>query len=609
MIKINYRNFINLILILNAFSHTIFFGMTNPKLIIQELPTSLKNLSAQKISCLANLLVYQKILFTALKSIKPFTQVLLETSKDKESVYNFAPIYNKDNLINSIKSEGYKKLSIEDSTDLFQRYNCINLCTPEAQSFCTSMLIHLRNDREKNNNFLLKTYNYLDNLSNNQYNNEIKLVIEERKNIISKALIHQIIANKLILIFPLINIRINNQKPHVKFSQQQISQIEATHAIEANNVINIIKKWIEDINLTVEVNRMIPDLIPLCTLTEKFANLFNKFYLQENESFRLINCQESKLIDQFLERLIDRLESKQDYYQKLYTQLLLLSKNLYSKIEDRKNLNKFRLKTAHSLINEILPCSIESSNPEFIRILQSIEIPWEESTQNVEEDKEDHPIKSQKKSNHPKKSSKKKHRRPQRSKSNEEKEEKQNHKKLEKQIKDTTTYLNLPQYSPRVLKWFKSEYTNDKKINSILYHTYNPIADILIKKYGVKRNRQNKTYNTQDTAYFMLGIIKYNDSSTQNVIFVNCYDHNNICYHRGIEHKNGQEIFNEVVKNNVTFKFPEPKLDQFHTNKLILSNSENYLYPEKYFKENDFCIYMEDPKNEVSLILFKQINI
>lgn len=600
MIKINYRNFINLILILNVFSHTIFFGMTNPKLIIQELPTSLKNLSAQKVSCLANLLVYQKILFTALKFIKPFTQVLLETSKDKESVYNFAPIYNKDNLINSIKSEGYKKLSIEDSTDLFEKYNCINLCTPEAQAFCTSMLIHLRNDKEKSINFLLKTYNYLNNLSNNQYNNEIKLVIEERKNIISKALIHQIIANKLILIFPLINIRT---------TQQQISQIEATHAIEIDDVINTIKKWIEDINLTVEANSLIPDLIPLCTLTEKFANLFNKFYLQENGTFRLINCQESKLIYQFLERLIDRLESKQDHYQKLYTHLLELGKDLYCKIEDRKNLKKFRLKTAYPLINEILPSSIESSNTEFIKILQSIEIPVEESTQDVEETKEDHPIQSQKKSNHPKKSSKKKHRRPHKYKSNEEKEEKLEHKNLEKQIKNTTTYLDLPQYSPRILKWFKSEYTYDKKTNSILYHTYNPIADIVIKKYGVKRNRQNKTYDTQDTAYFMLGIIKYNDSSTQNVIFVNCYDHNNICYHRGIEHKNGQEIFNEIIQNNVTFKFPEPKLDQFHTNKLILSNSENYLYPEKYFKENDFCIYMEDPKNEVSLILFKQINI
>jgi hypothetical protein len=166
-------------------------------------------------------------------------------------------------------------------------------------------------------------------------------------------------------------------------------------------------------------------------------------------------------------------------------------------------------------------------------------------------------------------------------------------------------------YDGRILRWFydddfikaeKESHNLEKFQESMLYHTYAPLVDILNRQYGIKKQQKNKSHNNQwDTVYYLGGEIHYPNGLKETVLFACCFDPHDICYHRGLEKKENN-LFKEFEKNKFAYNFPQGfKEPTFEKKTLDLDDfTGEYLTPP-----SSFCFKIKDDRNKVTIVLFK----
>jgi len=174
------------------------------------------------------------------------------------------------------------------------------------------------------------------------------------------------------------------------------------------------------------------------------------------------------------------------------------------------------------------------------------------------------------------------------------------------QIQQEST--QLPNYAQRVLKWFDPFYIAEElpDATSILYHTYSPLADLIIKKYGAMQLQPNQTNSDLiDSAYYMPGQIKHNNGDTETVVFCICFGDDGFCYHRGYSKVSEADLSPEIAKSKHRYDFPDLLAEIFTEKKKI--RASNDICKDTEYTETATYVEIGDSVNEVTITLFKPV--
>ncbi len=163
--------------------------------------------------------------------------------------------------------------------------------------------------------------------------------------------------------------------------------------------------------------------------------------------------------------------------------------------------------------------------------------------------------------------------------------------------------LKFPeQYDQRIHNWFNNDHTKNRGYDSVLYHSFSPVADNYIFSLGIQTKRPNKTHQGQiDTNYSLGGEIQYEDGHKDSVVFTCCQDPQGICYHRGFTEKKDNNLFKEYFANNyweVIFRDEDPEQDA-HLFK-PLQQSDAIIE-----QDDELCVKIYDNRLGVRLVLYK----
>lgn len=174
--------------------------------------------------------------------------------------------------------------------------------------------------------------------------------------------------------------------------------------------------------------------------------------------------------------------------------------------------------------------------------------------------------------------------------------------------------LSLPSYDKRIYDWFNPECIDamlpSPSLSSILYHTYSPLADIFIKKYGIKRIQSNYSSPWKDDeAYYIPGLITYNDGSSKLVFFGICFGIDSegtiTCYHRGYTRYDDYNILSKFEKN--IEKYSNDNESEVSNKKINLNDQG--IYQDVDFDESPNFIRIYDSLNDIHIVLFKPDDI
>jgi len=175
---------------------------------------------------------------------------------------------------------------------------------------------------------------------------------------------------------------------------------------------------------------------------------------------------------------------------------------------------------------------------------------------------------------------------------------------IKEQIKKLE-HIKFPCYADRVINRF-----NQSTNNNDLYHTFSPISDAFIIKYGTSKRRQNKTFNNQiDTKFSLLGKVELKDGTTIFGKFGITLGIDNVCYHRQFK-CSGEKEDSDFANIKFDADFPSLISEDIHyTSARLLFDAQNdEIYGEKRLSESSECIVIEDARNEVIITLFKTQN-
>lgn len=205
-----------------------------------------------------------------------------------------------------------------------------------------------------------------------------------------------------------------------------------------------------------------------------------------------------------------------------------------------------------------------------------------------------------------KKQNKRKKHRPHRKESYEVQESSPNLSQRREQSSSLRKERELPAYAPRILRWFDDAFIQQTKPDqrSVLYHTFNPLADAFIKEFGRAQNRPNNTQrNTLDTVYYAPGAIEYPTGRFEEVLFANAYNSRGILYHRGFEY-HGTQLYQEIAQQSFTFNFSQAQDERLKEKKV---RSSHPLCPSQTYEETEYYVRLDDPRNNVKIMLFKPL--
>jgi len=178
----------------------------------------------------------------------------------------------------------------------------------------------------------------------------------------------------------------------------------------------------------------------------------------------------------------------------------------------------------------------------------------------------------------------------------------------ETQTPEPTSVLHIkfPLYADRIINRFSMPQDIED-----LYHTYSPVADGFIIKYGSMQKRRNRTYiDKVDTKYTMNGTIEYENGDILYVEFSITLNENHICYHREFlvptEKEQSQELSNLKFESNFPTLISHE--DAYVAARLQFVAHNDEIYGKKTFSENSKTIVIKDTRNSVILTLFKTQN-
>ncbi|CDK30901.1 hypothetical protein [Candidatus Babela massiliensis] len=589
---------------------------------LQEL--GINNVSEiHKLYVIANLILYQKAVIHLLKSCIPITEKLIDTNFERKKI-KFSFNISGESSIKTLQEmqEAKKKFPIKiesEESDKDKDYVEYYITSPEAQALILKDAWKQTGktfDAEES----LEVYNNLNILMlNSSSDKDLILVINEKLQSYGKNFIYTSLDPNNSFVFQGLAGLIANLENDLRSSK--LMHIRAINAINQKNFIEFFQKWLELSDLQEIVQNLMPNFVPFLKKVNQLLKLINTFETEDRNIYRPYSKKESMLLNTFINAIINEIKVREKDYEELYKKIITL-RPLAIKALKKQNSLSYDKYCNHVLLAvrtaTCLPNSIEENSKSllnFIKNCLNIKIEPESSNKELENENwldfltQNKPVQkvSIKKKN--KKSRHRPHRNQQTNTEELEAEEEQENTTIKTINNLNNRLFDIPKYADRILKWFTHSYIKNQEQSSILYHTYCPIIDLFVKKYGKVKIRPNKINNTQDNAYYLQGIIKYPNGQTQHAVFVNCYDKNDILYHRGIETKNGQEIFSEIE-----FNFPTPseqvksiEEDILEERKINLNNFYDIynLYSIRNFKENNFCLYVDDIKNNVTLILFK----
>lgn len=167
---------------------------------------------------------------------------------------------------------------------------------------------------------------------------------------------------------------------------------------------------------------------------------------------------------------------------------------------------------------------------------------------------------------------------------------------------------NLPQYAERIINWFNPDYLAANLANegSILYHTYAPLVDYLITKYGKEEIQYDETHSIPvHKSYSILGQIKDKDGSLEIVLFEISFSEDGLCYHRGFKKLKDAGLSEEVF--NSKYNFPELYKEISRIKKKIYVDNECdiSIYKDLEYTESEYYLEAYDSINEITITLFK----
>ncbi len=630
--KKNTNKFYKLLLIITSLILNVDYcnSMKKDKTINQQEREKLQELGINNISeihklyVIANLILYQKAVMHLLKSCIPISEKLLDTNFERKRI-KFSFYINSESSIKTIQDmqEAKKKFPIKmEPEELDKDYVEYYITSPEAQALILKDAWK-QTGKTFNAEETLEVYNNLNILMlNSSSDKDLILVINEKLQSYGKNFIYTSLDCDNSFVFQGLAGLIANSENDLPSSQ--LMHRRAINAINQRNFVEFFQQWLEFSDLQEIVQNLMPNFVPFLKKVNQLLKLINTFEKEDRTIYRPYSKKESILLNTFINTIINEIKVREKDYEELYKKIIELRPLARKALKKQNSLSydKYCNNVLLAVRTAIcLPNSIEENSKSllnFIKNCLNIKIEPEISNKELENENwldfltQNKPTQKNPVRNQNKKSRHRPHRNQQ---TNTEEleatpDEEQENNTTEKPINNLNSRLfDIPKYADRILKWFTHSYIENQEQSSILYHTYCPIIDLFIKKYGKVKIRQNRINNTQDNAYYLQGIIKYPNGQTQHGVFVNCYNKNDILYHRGIETKNGQEIFSEIE-----FNFPATseqvksiEEDILEERKINLNNFYDIynLYSIRNFKENNFCLYVDDIKNNVTLILFK----
>ena len=653
-IKIISRFLKSILLMLSILNFNINYSMTKTNRlddiktkVMKNIEEKLKELglenipSSNHLNLILNLLFYQKCIINTLKFLEPISHKLIDHSSQdiKITAYIFQTLKTVSaKHEEEFKDKGIKVLRTEEDVEEakalvdLSNVETVILETPEQ----ISSLFKCLTERDVLDSDLIKeqlnNYYYWNNLYNLNRDSTIKAIMNNEIHRYSKIILYRLLSKSLFLNYGYINI-IANFYYYLTVTNGSIKEKELEDilndeesAVKNGTFAEFIERILDKIDIKDQIKNAIPDFVTLLTEFNKLSRLMKHLIIKtEFQGHKPFDINTSIYINNSIKRLITLFEVNQKNYEKLYENVMSLKDNI---IKYCDNKTKSDFDSSYTAIrfspgtpdkkSKILPSSIEDNNEEFKQIFNhflNIKINTQSETQannvTLQENWLDFLTKKSKsKGNIQKQKKKKKSRRRPHKKQNEE---------SEKELEDSTSntqevnkfniedlYFEIPKYASRILEWFDKDSVKDKNYYSVLYHTYCPIVDLIIKKYGKVKLRINRTTNNQDKAYYLLGLVKYPNGNVQSAVFVNCYDKNGTLYHRGIETNNSQEIYQQLANKDISFNIPLSNITQnLKRRRFIFKEDYEKIYRDTSFEENELCIYVKDNQNNTTLILFK----
>lgn len=142
----------------------------------------------------------------------------------------------------------------------------------------------------------------------------------------------------------------------------------------------------------------------------------------------------------------------------------------------------------------------------------------------------------------------------------------------------------------RLKRWmFNKNFRKDKSKKDILYHTFHPIANYFIERYGKKEAYNSGKFS--GIKHSLNGIIEYPQGKKQNVIFSITKDNKGYWYHREIK-------FHNPKKLHISSEAFEPKIMYYKF------GDKGAIRSIVYF-ENGSWVKIFDAANDVTLYLKK----
>lgn len=170
-------------------------------------------------------------------------------------------------------------------------------------------------------------------------------------------------------------------------------------------------------------------------------------------------------------------------------------------------------------------------------------------------------------------------------------------------------------YDSRIDRWFNPNTKDTEVINatreSIEYHCFTRKVDKYLIKFGVRTPWQNKSKVQRakdvfiDTNYSLGGTIECPWAAKRAVVFSLCLDRMGVCYHRGFDVKEENELFDEYFQDNCWKVFHRDEFPSLGQEEPMFEAVALSKGKDEVLSEDNLCVKIRDNHLGMDIVLFK----